>query len=111
MPDPFRHYEGVPVLDLPADPPVAETPALEVLNGVSGATPAADGPTFLSQRLSSSAALSASRRAPALGDRCALRVKPSSGNLHPAEFHFLAPGGKAWPDGLYHYRPSEHTAE
>src|SRR5437588_6529320 len=21
MPDPFRHYEGVPILDLPADPP------------------------------------------------------------------------------------------
>ena len=36
MPDPFRHYEGVPVLDLPADPPVPETPALEVLNGVCG---------------------------------------------------------------------------
>jgi hypothetical protein len=31
MPDPFRHYEPVPVLDLPADPPVPETPALEVL--------------------------------------------------------------------------------
>ncbi|MGH9630359.1 MAG: hypothetical protein ACRD7E_18760, partial [Bryobacteraceae bacterium] len=29
MPDPFRHYEHVPVLDLPADPPVPETPALE----------------------------------------------------------------------------------
>ena len=51
MPDPFRHYEGVPVLDLPADPPVPETPALEVLHGVSGATPAGDGPTFLSQLL------------------------------------------------------------
>src|ERR1700754_4632583 len=24
MPDPFRHYEGVPVLDLPADPPSPE---------------------------------------------------------------------------------------
>ena len=22
MPNPFRHYEGVPILDLPADPPV-----------------------------------------------------------------------------------------
>src|ERR1022692_2242597 len=27
MPDPFRHYEGVPVFDLPADPPSPETPA------------------------------------------------------------------------------------
>ena len=35
MPDPFRHYEGVPVLDLPADPPAPEMPALDVLQGTS----------------------------------------------------------------------------
>jgi hypothetical protein len=45
MPNPFRHYEGVPVLDLPADPPLPETPALEVPQGVSGTTPAADDST------------------------------------------------------------------
>jgi hypothetical protein len=49
MPNPFRHYEGVPVLDLLADPPTPETPALEVLQGMAGVTPARDGPTFLSQ--------------------------------------------------------------
>lgn len=32
MPDPFRHYEGVPVLDLPADPPAPEVLALAVLH-------------------------------------------------------------------------------
>ena len=37
MPDPFRNYEDVPLVDLPADPPSPETPALEVLYGVSGA--------------------------------------------------------------------------
>jgi hypothetical protein len=36
MPDPFRHYEGVPVLDLPADPPAPEMPALDVLLGTLG---------------------------------------------------------------------------
>src|SRR5665811_1673130 len=51
MPDPFRHYEGVPVLDLPADPPAPETPSLEVLQGALGGTSAADGATFLSQLL------------------------------------------------------------
>src|ERR1035438_8624162 len=61
MPDPFRHYEGVPVLDLPADPPVPETPALSVLDGVSGATTAGDGTAFLSQLLFYSAAISASK--------------------------------------------------
>jgi SagB-type dehydrogenase family enzyme len=110
MPDPFRHYEGVPVLDLPADPPVPETAALEVLDGVTGATPAGDGSTFLSQLLFYSAAISASKRVPSTGYRYALRVDPSSGNLHPTEFHFLARGLKEWPDGLYHYRPSAHMA-
>lgn len=98
MPDPFRHYEGVPVLDLPADPPAPESPA-------------ADGPTFLSQLLYYSAAISASKVVPSTGFRYALRVNPSSGNLHPTEFHFTTRGLKDWPDGLYHYRPSSHMAE
>jgi SagB-type dehydrogenase family enzyme len=111
MPDPFRHYDGVPVLDLPADPPLPEIPAMEVLNGVCGAAHASDGPMFLSQLLFYSAAISASKRVPSTGDRYALRVNPSSGNLHPTEFHFLTRGLKQWPDGLYHYRPSAHMAE
>jgi SagB-type dehydrogenase family enzyme len=111
MPDPFRHYEGVPVLDLPADPPVPETPALEVLAGKIGTTLSRDGPAFLSQLLFYSASISASKRAPSTGATYALRVNPSSGNLHPTEFHFCSRGLVAWPDGLYHYRPSSHTAE
>jgi SagB-type dehydrogenase family enzyme len=111
MPDPFRHYEGVPVLDLPADPPSPETPALDVLQGFPGTTTIQDGPTFLSQLLFYSASISASKLVPSTGDRYALRVNPSSGNLHPTEFHFFTRGLKEWPDGLYHYRPSSHMAE
>src|SRR3954468_3437869 len=69
MPDPFRHYEGVPVLDLPADPPAPETPALQLRGSVYGSTPAVDGPAFLSQLLFYSAAISASRRVPSTGYR------------------------------------------
>jgi SagB-type dehydrogenase family enzyme len=98
MPDPFRHYEGVPVLDLPADPPPPDKLAV-------------DGPTYLSQLLFYSAAISASKVVPSTGFRYALRVNPSSGNLHPTEFHFVTRGLKDWPDGLYHYRPSSHMAE
>jgi SagB-type dehydrogenase family enzyme len=111
MPNPFRHYEGVPVLDLPADPPSPETPALDVLQGFTGATPAHDGPAFLSQLLFYCASISASKLVPSTGYRYALRVNPSSGNLHPTEFHFVTRGLKGWPDGLYHYRPSSHMAE
>src|SRR6266704_3048735 len=100
MPEPFRHYEGVPVLDLPADPPPP-----------GGSTPATEGPVFLSQLLFYSAAISASKLVPSTGYRYALRVNPSSGNLHPTEFHFLTRGLKGWPDGLYHYDPSRHMAE
>lgn len=110
-PDPFRHYEGVPVLDLPADPPVLGTPALDVLHDIAGSPAAHDGPTFLSELLFYSAAISASKRVPSTGHRYALRVNPSSGNLHPTELHFLTRGLKEWPDGLYHYRPSAHMAE
>lgn len=102
MPDPFRHYEGAPLLDLPADPP-------------EPASAAPDAHTFLSQLLYYSAAVSASKVS-GTGGRYALRVNPSSGNLHPTEFHFVtrglnAAGTEGWPDGLYHYRPSSHMAE
>jgi SagB-type dehydrogenase family enzyme len=111
MPDPFRHYEGVPVLDLPADPPPPPIPALELRQGVSGTTPVVDGPAFLSQLFFYSAAISASKRVPSTGDAYALRVNPSFGNLHPTEFHFVTRGLKRWPDGIYHYDPSRHMAE
>ncbi len=62
MPDPFRHYEGVPVLDLPADPPTPQIPALEMLQGVCGDSPVGNRPAFLSQLLFDSAAISASKR-------------------------------------------------
>ncbi|HXE63127.1 MAG TPA: SagB/ThcOx family dehydrogenase [Bryobacteraceae bacterium] len=110
MPDPFRQYEGVPLLDLPANPPVPGTPALAVLNGIASTKPTVNGSMFLSQLLFYSAAISASKRSPT-GYRYALRVNPSSGNLHPTEFHFFTQGLKEWPNGLYHYRPSAHMAE
>src|SRR6202521_4448004 len=111
MPNPFRHYEGVPVVDLPADPPSPQISALEVLAGKTGTTLARDGAQFLSQLMFYSASISASKRASAAGSTYPLRVNPSSGNLHPTEFHFCTRGLVDWPDGLYHYRPSSHMAE
>ena len=98
MPNPFRHYEGVPVLDLPADPPVPTISALEVLRGKTGNTSAQAGTEFLSQLMFYSASISASKRVSSTGASYALRVNPSSGNLHPTEFHFCARGLAGWPD-------------
>jgi SagB-type dehydrogenase family enzyme len=111
MPNPFRHYEGVPLLDLPADPPAPQIPALEVLEGRAGNSLAKDGAAFLSQLLFYSASISATKRVSSTGGTYALRVNPSSGNLHPTEFHFCTRGLVDWADGLYHYRPSSHMAE
>jgi len=97
MPDPYRHYEGVPVVDLPARATLGA--ALQ------------DGAAFLSCLLFHSAAISASKKAPRGDYRYSLRVNPSSGNLHPTEFHFTTRGLANWPDGVYHYRPSSHMAE
>jgi SagB-type dehydrogenase family enzyme len=111
MPNSFRHYEGVPVLDLPADPPAPQISALEVLDSKTGNTSVQDGAEFLSQLMFYSASISASKRVPSTGNSYALRVNPSSGNLHPTEFHFCTRGLASWPDGLYHYRPSSHMVE
>jgi SagB-type dehydrogenase family enzyme len=105
MPDPFRHYEGAPLVDLPADPPGPAIPALDLLLGAFGTTAETAAIPSLSQLFFHSAAISASKRAPVTGECYALRVNPSSGNLHPTEFHLLT------PDGLYHYRPSSHMLE
>lgn len=95
MPAPFRHYEGAPLVDLPADPPLA---------------PSLTGAEAVSALFYYSCSISATKQAPS-GYRYALRVNPSSGNLHPTEFHFLARGMAGWDDGLYHYRPSSHSVE
>src|SRR5882724_8178200 len=110
MPNPLRHYEGVPVVDLPANPPAPQISALEVLEGKTGNTLARDGAEFLSQLMFYSASISASKRVSSTGAIYSLRVNPSSGNLHPTEFHFCTRGLVDWSDGLYHYRPSSHTA-
>ncbi len=111
MPEPFRHYEGVPVLDLPADASAPKEGALEVLRGGLGVRVAREGAGFLSQLLFHAAAVSATKSVPSMGYSYALRVNPSSGNLHPTEFHFATRGLAGWPDGLYHYRPSSHMVE
>lgn len=111
MPNPFRHYDGVPVLDLPADPPAPAIAAMDVLAGGLGKPGSTGGPEFLSALLFYSASISATKLVPSTGATYALRVNPSSGNLHPTEFHFVTRGLAGWPDGLYHYRPSQHVAE
>lgn len=104
-PDPFRHYESTPLIDLPADPVSPPVTAISVLRGELGPASEEENPIpFLSQLLFYSASISAMKQTPS-GYGYALRVNPSSGNLHPTEFHFAS------SQGLFHYRPSSHMLE
>src|SRR5258707_13468508 len=79
MPNPFRHYEGVPVVDLPANPPAPQISALEVLEGKAGNTLASDGAEFLSQLMFYSARLArpSESRPPELSTLCASILLPA----------------------------------
>ena len=84
MPNPFRHYEGVPVLDLPADPPAPQTPAIEILRGGVSKTQAGDGAAFLSQLMFYSTSITAfksSRESRRRGSRwaCSHSLRQPSG--------------------------------
>ena len=113
QPDPFRRYAGAVLTRLPVlgadEEPVS--PAYESLYA-RGAVPGAPvNLRSLSRLLEYALALSAWKQAG--GTRWALRVNPSSGNLHPTEGYVLI-GGIAelgGGPGLFHYAPAEHGLE
>jgi SagB-type dehydrogenase family enzyme len=113
QPDPFRRYEGAPLVALPrlrADDPPA-SPPYEVLFEAGALAGSVLDASSLARFLECSLAISAWKQA---GDvRWALRTNPSSGNLHPTEAYLLidkVPGLSLSP-GLYHYAAREHGME
>ncbi len=128
QPDPFRTYEGAPLVALPtgADfPNVGAFATIAALGGEgrpaietgseSSAQSSRDAPTYdinlISRLLWHSMAVSAWKKAPGIGNRYSLRVNPSSGNLHPTETHLALAGFAGLEDGLYHYRADRHALE
>jgi SagB-type dehydrogenase family enzyme len=113
QPNPFRRYEGAPLLRLPRLGPDDEpaSPQYEDLYR-RGAVPSMRLTIHsLSRLLQYGLAISAWKQAGAT--RWALRCNPSSGNLHPTEAYLLVdalPGLGDTP-GLYHYAPREHGVE
>src|SRR3990172_3062627 len=106
QPDPFRRYAGAVLTRLPVLGPEEDpvSPAYESLYArgaylhVRGAVPGAPvNLRTLSRLLEYALALSAWKQAG--GTRWALRVNPSSGNLHPTEGDVLI-GGNAAPGGV-----------
>ena len=113
QPDPFRRYAGAVLTRLPVLGPEEEpvSPPYESLYARGAVAGAPVNVRTLSRLLEYALALSAWKQAG--GTRWALRVNPSSGNLHPTEGYVLVGGiaelGEA--PGLFHYAPAVHGLE
>ena len=101
QPDPFRRFAGAPVRPLPRTP-VAGGVTYGALYADAVAAAPVDEST-LGELLRCSMGLSAWKQYRA--SRWALRVNPSSGNLHPTETYVVHDGR------VLHYAPREHACE
>ena len=113
QPDPFRTYQGANRIQLPFVG--LETPSFDsILNGVP-LPPQRVSLASLSQLFELSMGLSAWKEYQ--GSRWALRVNPSSGNLHPTEAYLVCGSlvGKNEGSGhgpmVCHYSPLDHALE
>jgi SagB-type dehydrogenase family enzyme len=113
QPNPFRRYDGAPLIRLPIlsldDEP--RSPRYDDLYH-TGAVPSVPVTVpALSRLFEYALALSAWKEAG--GTRWALRSNPSSGNLHPTEGYVVIGGlpDLAPTPGVYHYAPKEHGLE
>jgi SagB-type dehydrogenase family enzyme len=107
QPDPFRQFDGTEITRLEIPDP-GDQPTWDALFS-PGPEPTSVSPASLSEFFYSSLALSAWKQvvSPAgeVVSRWALRVNPSSGNLHPTEGYLVN------ADGVFHYAPREHQLE
>jgi SagB-type dehydrogenase family enzyme len=101
QPDPFRRYAGAPVRSLSHDIVAGERSYVSLYDGDAAAAPFDD--RSLAEFLRCSMGLSAWKQY--RQSRWALRVNPSSGNLHPTEAYVVRLGS------VCHYAPREHALE
>lgn len=108
QPVPFRLFEGAPVTELPflASDPEHSADCLftgEDVRACDITLANIAGLLELSLGLSCWKAVQ--------GSRWALRMNPSSGNLHPTESYLLLPKLDELDSGVYHYAPYIHSLE
>ncbi len=122
QPDPFRTFEGSRRIDLidvlraaekrggPRHASWRDTAYDALFDPVPPSAPVAPGLAAVAIFLRFSLGLSAWKQAGP--SRWALRVNPSSGNLHPTEGYVLCgPGVAGAEPGVYHYAPDAHALE
>ncbi|MEQ1760425.1 MAG: SagB/ThcOx family dehydrogenase [Vicinamibacterales bacterium] len=101
QPNPFRRFPGAPLTLLPRRAELRDVP-YEALYTNKVPTEAVS-PETIAEFLRCALGLSAWKSHGS--SRWALRVNPSSGNLHPTESYLV------WDGGVYHYAPDEHALE
>lgn len=107
QPDPFRIFEGCEMVDLPF---LARDPEVDYEGLYRRADrPAPVAPETVGALFELSLGLSAWKAAGP--SRWALRMNPSSGNLHPTEGYAILPDVPGLSAGLYHYSPMLHALE
>jgi SagB-type dehydrogenase family enzyme len=113
QPNPFRRYQGAPLIRLPILQP-SEAPHSSSYDDLYQKGRGAAVPVSI-QSISRffEYALSITAWKQAGSSKWALRSNPSSGNLHPTEGYLLirAVPGLAPVPALYHYAPKEHALE
>jgi SagB-type dehydrogenase family enzyme len=110
QPDPFRRFAGAPVMPLDFVP-FGPQPSYDDVFAGGRVPPSPVDRTSISQLFQDALALSAWKQAG--GARWALRVNPSSGNLHPTEGYLVSGPIAGLHDrpAVYHYAPHEHALE
>jgi len=109
QPNPFRRFEGADAVPMPLLP-LQETPTFDECFQPGAIRPVVVSLESISTFFRNSLAVSAWKRFE--DERWALRVNPSSGNLHPTEGYIIL--NAICPDlpaGVYHYAPAEHSLE
>jgi SagB-type dehydrogenase family enzyme len=110
QPNPFRRYAGAPLIALEKIPPTDE-PLYDDVYALGRIRPAPVNLRSISQLFFDSLAISAWKSIDET--RWALRVNPSSGNLHPTEGYLICGPIQGLSDNpmVCHYAPKEHGLE
>lgn len=110
QPQPFRQFEGAPTIELPLADLQYSPPFVDTIHGRHICAQPLNLLT-LGRFLEASLGLAAWKQSGP--SRWALRVNPSSGNLHPTEAYLVLPSieGRADRAGVFHYLSRDHRLE
>ena len=110
QPDPFRRYDGAPLVRLPLPDEGRAVPYWQLFVA-DNILPAPLSVDYVSLFLRYALSLTAWKQLD--GTKWPLRANPSSGNLHPTEGYLLLPSLDAIHNrpGIYHYASKAHCLE